>query len=67
MQLILRQGRVVDPSQKLNKVVDIGIDDGRVVEITTKVRKKSRKEIDARSLLVVPGLIDMHACPCLPG
>ena len=28
MQLILRQGRVVDPSQKLNKVVDIGIEEG---------------------------------------
>ncbi len=67
MQLILRQGRVVDPSQKLNKVVDIGIDDGRVVEITTKVRKKSRKEIDARSLLVVPGLIDMHVHLREPG
>jgi dihydroorotase len=67
MQLILRQGRTVDPSQKLNKVVDIGIEDGRVAEIASKIRKKGRKEIDARGLLVLPGFIDMHVHLREPG
>ena len=43
MQLILRQGRTVDPFQKLNKVVDIGIEDGRVVEIAPKISQKGTK------------------------
>jgi dihydroorotase len=67
MQLILRQGRVVDPSQKLNKVADLAIDDGRVTEISSRIRKKGRKEIDARGLIVLPGLIDMHVHLREPG
>ncbi len=67
MQLIVRQGRVIDPSQKLNKVVDLGIDDGRVAEIAPRIRKKGRKEIDARGLVVCPGFIDMHVHLREPG
>ncbi len=67
MQLILRQGRVVDPSQKLNKVLDLGIEDGRVAEIAPRIRKKGRKEIDARGLVVAPGFIDMHVHLREPG
>jgi dihydroorotase len=67
MQLILRQGRAVDPSQKLNKVVDIGIDNGRIVEIAPKISPKGRKEIDARGLVVFPGFIDMHVHLREPG
>jgi dihydroorotase len=67
MQLIIRQGRVVDPSQKLDKVVDLGVEDGRVVEIAPRIRKKGRKEIDARGLVVAPGFIDMHVHLREPG
>jgi dihydroorotase len=67
MQLILRQGRVVDPSQKLNRVSDVGIEDGRVAEIAPRIRKKGRKEIDARGLIVLPGFIDMHVHLREPG
>jgi dihydroorotase len=67
MHLILRQGRVVDPSRKLNKVADLGIEDGRIVEIAPKIRKKGRREIDARGLIVAPGFIDMHVHLREPG
>jgi dihydroorotase len=67
MQLILRQGRVVDPSQKLNKVADVGIDNGRIAEIAPKISIKGRKEIDARGLVVFPGFIDMHVHLREPG
>jgi dihydroorotase len=67
MQLILRQGRIVDPSQKLNKVMDIGIDEGRVAEVAPKIRKKGRKEIDVRGFIVFPGFIDMHVHLREPG
>jgi dihydroorotase len=67
MQLILRQGKIVDPSQKLNKVADLAIEDGRIAEIAPKIRKKGRKEIDARGLLVLPGFIDMHVHLREPG
>jgi dihydroorotase len=67
MQLILRQGRVVDPTQKLNQIADVGIDDGRIFDIAPKIRKSSRKEIDARGLIVAPGFIDMHTHLREPG
>ncbi len=67
MQLILRQGRIIDPSQQLDRVADLGIDEGRVVEIARQIRKKGRKEIDARGLLVFPGFIDMHVHLREPG
>jgi len=67
MQLILRQGRIVDPTQKLNEIADLGIEDGRVAEIAPKIRTKGRKEIDARGLLVFPGFIDMHVHLREPG
>jgi len=67
MQLILRQGRIVDPTQKLDRVMDLGIDDGRVAEIAPRIRKKGRKEIDARGLIVAPGFIDMHVHLREPG
>jgi dihydroorotase len=67
MQLILRQGRIVDPSQKLNKVMDLGVEDGRIAEIAPKIRKKGRREIDARKLVVLPGFIDMHVHLREPG
>jgi len=47
--------------------VDVGIDGGRIVEIAPKIRKKGRKEIDARGLVVVPGFIDMHVHLREPG
>jgi dihydroorotase len=67
MHLILRQALIVDPAQKLNKVLDLKIEDGRVIEIAPRVRGKGRKEIDARGLVVAPGFIDMHVHLREPG
>jgi dihydroorotase len=67
MHLILRQGRVVDPSQKLNRVADVGIEDGRVMDVAPRLRRRGRKEIDARGLIVAPGFIDMHVHLREPG
>ncbi len=47
--------------------MDLGVDEGRIAEIAPKLRKKGRKEIDARGLLVFPGFIDMHAHLREPG
>jgi len=67
MHLILRRGRVIDPSQKLDKVADLGIENGRIVEIVQRISRRGRKEIDARGLIVAPGFIDMHVHLREPG
>jgi dihydroorotase len=67
MNLVFRQGTLVDPSQKLHKVVDLAIANGRVAEIAPRVRGKARKEVDARGLILAPGFIDMHVHLREPG
>ncbi len=67
MDLILRQARVIDPSREFDQVADVGISGGRIAEIAGRIRKKGRKEIDARGLIVAPGFIDMHTHLREPG
>jgi dihydroorotase len=60
--LIVRGGRVVDPSQNLDTLTDIGIIGQRVAAIGADLLKEGvRGEvIDASSLLVTPGWVDLH-------
>lgn len=59
--LVIRGGRVVDPSQQLNIVADVGIVDGRIAAVAPSLPADAAAEsVDARGLLVVPGLIDVH-------
>ena len=58
--LIIRGGRVVDPSRKLNAIRDVAIADGRIVAVGANMSANATETIDARGKLVVPGLIDIH-------
>lgn len=58
--LIIRDGNVVDPSQGQHGRADVAIQDGRIVAVEGHVAGTARREVDARGLLVTPGLVDMH-------
>src|SRR5438552_10765517 len=59
--LILRGGRVVDPSQKLDAVTDVAFADGKVARIGTGLRPDAKTEVrDVSGRIVTPGLIDLH-------
>ena len=60
--LIVRGGRIVDPSQNLDTVTDIGITGPRVSAIGPDLTRQGVRGavIDARGLLVTPGWIDLH-------
>src|SRR4051812_24523506 len=60
--LVVRGGRVIDPSQDLDAVVDIGIIGPRVAAIGTDLLARGvRSEVvDASGLIVTPGWIDLH-------
>ncbi len=61
MNLLIKSGRVIDPSQKLDEVQDVLVVDGVVKEIGTGLKAPAGAEtIDATGKYVVPGLIDMH-------
>ncbi|RYE09246.1 MAG: hypothetical protein EOP22_10015 [Hyphomicrobiales bacterium] len=58
--LVIRNGRVVDPESGHDGIADIAIADGRVVAIAPGLDAGDR-EIDAAGLVVAPGFIDLHA------
>ena len=53
-------GRVMDPASGLDGVRNVGIQDGRVAEISAGPLA-GRDTIDAHGLVVAPGFIDLHA------
>ncbi|ABQ26047.1 dihydroorotase [Geotalea uraniireducens] len=61
MNLLIKGGRVVDPSQNIDDTMDLLVEDGRIKEIGKGLKAPAGAEIiDAAGLLVTPGLIDMH-------
>jgi len=58
---IIRQGIVVDPETKTALVRDVGIRNGKIVEISENLDPNQALEvIDANELYVTPGLVDLH-------
>jgi dihydroorotase len=58
--LLLKGGWVIDPSQKINRLSDILISDGKIKKIQDKIEEENCKTIDVVGKYIVPGLIDMH-------
>jgi dihydroorotase len=58
--LILRGGRVIDPAGGRDETADIAFSNGKVAAIGPELAAKGAEIVDARGLLVVPGLIDLH-------
>jgi len=65
---IIRNGRVIDPANKRDEVGDLAIVDGRIAQRSEVRGQRSEiEEIDAKGLIVAPGLIDMHVHLREPG
>jgi dihydroorotase len=59
--LILKGGHVIDPSQKIDGVMDVAFRDGKAAGVGKDLKPGADTEIrDVRGYYVTPGLIDMH-------
>ncbi|KAB2739893.1 MULTISPECIES: amidohydrolase/deacetylase family metallohydrolase [Brucella/Ochrobactrum group] len=56
--LVLKNGRVIDPSQAIDRVTDVAFKDGRVAAVGEGLT--GTKMRDVSGLIVTPGLIDLH-------
>jgi dihydroorotase len=59
--LLIRGGRVIDPSQGMSEERDVAISGGKIVRVAAKIPEaEARQVLDARNKIVTPGLIDIH-------
>ena len=58
--VIVKGGRVIDPSLRLDAVRDVAISGGRIAAVEPEIAADAAAIIDARGKIVVPGLIDIH-------
>ena len=67
-RLLIRNGRVVDPSQDIDQGMDLLLEDGVVAELAQHIEADAGTEVlDANGLVVAPGFIDLHAHLREPG
>ena len=67
MKILIKNGRVVDPSQNLDKVCDLLVEDGKVKAIGNDLKAEGAELFDATDKVVMPGIIDMHTHLREPG
>ena len=60
VDLLFKNARVVDPSQKLDRICDVLCKDGTVAFIGENIVCSTAVTIDASGLILAPGLIDLH-------
>ncbi len=67
MEILIKNGYVYDPANRIEGNLDILIEDARIKKVAKKIKAQADKTIDASGKIVLPGLIDMHAHLREPG
>ncbi|MEQ8218395.1 MAG: amidohydrolase/deacetylase family metallohydrolase [Arenibacter sp.] len=59
--ILVKGGHVVDTKNNLDQVMDVAIKDGKIAKVDSKIPENQAKTvIDAKGLIVAPGLLDIH-------
>jgi len=67
MKTLIKAGRVIDPANKIDAVMDILVEDSKISKIAKNIPVKADKVIEAQGKIVMPGLVDMHVHLREPG
>src|SRR2546422_10343883 len=60
MGLLIGGGGEMEPPIGLDRRADVLVTDGHVAAVETSIASREHQVIDARGLIVAPGLVDMH-------
>lgn len=60
MSILIKNGRVLNPAENIDEVMDIYVEEGIITEKTKTIAKEADQVIDATGCMVMPGLIDLH-------
>ena len=66
-EYLIKDGRVIDPGNKVNAILDIFVSGGKIGKIGKDLPVKAPETIDAKGKIVAPGFIDMHVHLREPG
>src|SRR5829696_985002 len=59
--LVVKGGRVIDPSQSISQPRDIGVSGTKIARLAADIPvEEARHVLDAKGKIVTPGLIDVH-------
>jgi len=65
--LLIKGGRVIDPANKIDAEMDVLVKDAKIAKVEKGIKEKADETIEAKGLIVCPGLIDMHVHLREPG
>lgn len=60
MSLLIKNGRVLNPSENIDQKMDVYVEEGIIKEKAETIEKTADQVIDAKGCYVMPGLIDLH-------
>ena len=60
MKTLIQNGHVVDPANDFDALADVLVENGRIAKIGKNISESADKIIDAKNLLVTPGLVDLQ-------
>ena len=60
MTLLIKNGRLIDPKSNRDEILDVLIEENKIAKIGTNLSEENTEIIDARGLVIAPGLIDVH-------
>ncbi len=67
MKILIKNGRIIDPSQGIDKTGDILVENGKIAQAGGSIKDKNAKTILAKDKIVAPGFVDMHTHLREPG
>jgi dihydroorotase len=67
MKLLIKNGHIVDPANKIDGIYDILVEDTKIVKVASNIKATAEQHIEANGKIVIPGIVDMHVHLRQPG
>lgn len=67
MAIVIKNGRVIDPASRTDRVADVLVADGKIATVGANLSQPGAELFDASGMVVAPGFIDMHVHLREPG
>ena len=67
MSILIKNGRVIDPANKIDAQLDILIEKNKISKVAKNIQVSADEIIDATGKIVTPGIVDMHVHLREPG